>query len=219
MRVAIYARVSTRDKSQDVENQLHLLRDHAAQLGTLYKVFQDDESGKSSKRSGFKEMMLEAYQKRFDLVLFWKLDRFSREGTLATLEHLKKLDDYKVGFKSYSEPWLDTLGPFRDVVISLVATLAAQDLVKISENTKLALARKKAAGVKLGAPTKGQATIAEVLRLHGEGRSNGFIARKLKISPSTVAKYLPKPEPASASFSSTEIKLPQTLTKKALTLP
>ncbi|MBF9220715.1 recombinase family protein [Hymenobacter sp. BT662] len=130
-------------------------------MGTLYKVFQDDESGKSSKRRGFKELMLEAYQKRFGLVLFWKLDRFSREGTLATLEQLKKLDDYKAGSKSYSKPWFDTPGPFRDVVISLVSTLAAQDLVKISENTKLALARKKAAGVKLGAPTKSAAIIEQ----------------------------------------------------------
>jgi DNA invertase Pin-like site-specific DNA recombinase len=41
MRVAIYARVSTKDKGQDIENQLHQLRAFAAQHGTLYRVFTD----------------------------------------------------------------------------------------------------------------------------------------------------------------------------------
>jgi DNA invertase Pin-like site-specific DNA recombinase len=190
MRVAIYIRVSTRDKGQDADNQLHLLRDHAEQLGIIYKVFRDEQSAKTANRDQFQQMMLEAYQKRFDLLLFWKLDRFSREGTLATLKHLEKLDQYQVQFKSYSEPWLDTLGPFRDVVVSLVATLAKQDLVKISENTKLALARKKAQGVVLGAPKKGEAVIAKVRALKAEGKSNQAIATALKISPSTVAKYI-----------------------------
>ena len=38
MRVAIYARVSTRDKGQDPENQLHQLREFAERHGTIYKV-------------------------------------------------------------------------------------------------------------------------------------------------------------------------------------
>jgi DNA invertase Pin-like site-specific DNA recombinase len=35
------------------------------------------------------------------------------------------------------------------VIVSLLATIAAQDLIKISENTKAALAKKKAAGINL----------------------------------------------------------------------
>ncbi len=190
MRIAIYARVSTRDKGQDPEHQLHQLREFAERHGTIYKVFTEEVSGGKSDRTEFKQLLLEAYQKKFDLVVFWRLDRFSREGALPTLKYLKELRDHGVNYKSFTEPYLDSLGPFGDVVVSMLATIAAQDLIKVSENTKAALAKKKAAGVKLGAPSKGPAIVVQAQALKSEGKSNGFIARALGISPSTVAKYI-----------------------------
>jgi DNA invertase Pin-like site-specific DNA recombinase len=190
MRVAIYARVSTKDKGQDPENQLHQLRAFAERHGTVYKVFTEEVSGGKSERSEFKQLLLEAYQQQFDLVVFWRLDRFSREGALATLRYLKELKDHGVNYKSFTEPYLDSLGPFGDVIVSMLATIAAQDLIKISENTKAALAKKKATGMQLGAPSKSADLIAQVRRLKISGASNQAIARALKMSPSTVAKYL-----------------------------
>jgi DNA invertase Pin-like site-specific DNA recombinase len=190
MRVAIYARVSTRDKGQDPDNQVRQLRDFAEKHGTVYKVYIDQESGGKADRAEFKSLLLDAYQKKFDLVVFWRLDRFSREGALATLRYLKELKDYGVNYKSFTEPYLDSLGPFGDVIVSMLATIAAQDLIKISENTKAALARKKAAGIQLGAPMKSPAVIAKAQALKSIGKSNGAIARELGISPSTVAKYV-----------------------------
>jgi DNA invertase Pin-like site-specific DNA recombinase len=153
-------------------------------------VYTDQESGGKADRTAFKHLLLEAYQQKFDLVVFWRLDRFSREGALATLRYLKELKDQGVNYKSFTEPYLDSLGPFGDVIVSMLATIAAQDLIKISENTKAALAKKKAAGVRLGAPSKSAALIAQVQRLKASGASNQAIARTLQISPSTVAKYL-----------------------------
>ena len=190
MRVAIYARVSTRDKGQDPENQVHQLRAFAEQHGAIYKVFAEEVSGGKSDRMEFNQLLLEAYQKKFDLVVFWRLDRFSREGALLTPKYLKELRDHNVNYKSFTEPYLDSLRPFGDVIVSMLATIAAQDLIKISENTKAALAKKTAAGIKLGAPTKNLVITEQARILEGEGKSNGFIARFLKISPSTVAKYI-----------------------------
>ena len=190
MRVAIYARVSTKDKGQDTENQLHQLREFAERHGTVYKVYTDQESGGKADRAEFKTLLLEAYQQKFDLVVFWRLDRFSREGALATLRYLKELKDHGVNYKSFTEPYLDSLGPFGDVIVSMLATIAAQDLLKISENTKAALAKKKAAGVKLGTPSKSQEQIEQIRRLKGGGMSNYAIGKALKISASTVAKYV-----------------------------
>jgi DNA invertase Pin-like site-specific DNA recombinase len=190
MRVALYARVSTKDKGQDTENQLHQLRAFAEQHGIIYQVYTDQESGGKADRNAFKQLLLEAYQHKFDLVVFWRLDRFSREGALATLRYLKELNDQGVNYKSFTEPYLDSLGPFGDVIVSLLATIAAQDLLKISENTKAAVAKKKAAGVQLGAPSKSAAVVAQVRRLKASGASNQAIARALQLSPSTVAKYL-----------------------------
>lgn len=190
MRVAVYARVSTRDKGQDPEHQLHQLRAFAEQHGPIYKVFTEEVSGGKSDRTEFKHMLLEAYQKKFNLIVFWRLDRFSREGALPTLKYLKELRDHGVNYKSFTEPYLDSLGPFGDVIVSMLATIAAQDLIKVSENTKAALAKKKELGVKLGAPTKTPAVVAHAQDLKSKGYSNGLIARTLSISPSTVAKYI-----------------------------
>ena len=190
VKVAIYARVSTKDKGQDTANQLHQLREFAERHGTIYKVFTDQESGSKADRTEFKALLLEAYQQKFDLVVFWRLDRFSREGALSTLRYLKELKDHGVNYKSFTEPYLDSLGPFGDVIVSMLATIAAQDLIKISENTKAALAKKKAAGQKLGAPAKSAEVVAQVRRLKAGGASNYAIARALQMSASTVAKYL-----------------------------
>jgi DNA invertase Pin-like site-specific DNA recombinase len=190
VRVAIYARVSTKDKGQDTENQLHQLRAFAEQHGTIYQVYTDQESGGKAGRTEFKQLLLEAYQKKFDLVVFWRLDRFSREGALATLKYLKELKDHGVNYKSFTEPYLNSLGPFGDVIVSMLATIAAQDLIKISENTKAALAKKKAAGIKLGTPGKSQAQIEQIRRLKGGGMSNYTIAKSMGMSASTVAKYI-----------------------------
>ena len=122
-------------------------------------MFTEEVSGGKSDRTEFKQLLLDAYQKKFDLVVFWRLDRFSREGALPTLKYLKELRDHGVNYKSFTEPYLDSLGPFSDVIVSMLATIAAQDLVKISENTKSALAKKRATGIKLGAPTKSTAIV------------------------------------------------------------
>src|ERR1039458_2770273 len=119
-RVAIVARVST-DK-QEYENQLLQLREFAAQQNwTIVSEFCDVVTASGKKvRKAFDAMMLAASQKRFDVVLFWSLDRFSREGTLPTLQYLQLLDSCSVAYRSFTESWLDSLGPFKDVVLALL---------------------------------------------------------------------------------------------------
>ena len=81
MNAAIYARVSTMDKGQTNENQLRELRAFAERLGyTIYKDYCDQDSGGSAERPQFQQLFTDAHQRRFDVVLFWSLDRFSREG-------------------------------------------------------------------------------------------------------------------------------------------
>jgi DNA invertase Pin-like site-specific DNA recombinase len=57
----------------------------------------------------------------------------------------------------------------------MLATIAAQDSIKISENTKAALAKKKATGMQLGAPTKSAVSIDQVRRLKaGDASSQAY---------------------------------------------
>jgi DNA invertase Pin-like site-specific DNA recombinase len=64
-----------------------------------------------------------------------KLDRFSREGALETLTYLQKLTQYGVGYRSFTEQYLDSCGMFREAVISILAVIAKQERVRLSERT------------------------------------------------------------------------------------
>jgi|GEM_PF-2015409 len=90
MKVAVYARVSTKDKGQDTENQLAQLREFATKQGwTIYREYVDHESGAKTDRPEFRQMFEDASRRKFDLLLFWALDRLSREGALKTVQHLQ----------------------------------------------------------------------------------------------------------------------------------
>lgn len=191
MKVAIYARVSTKDKGQSVDNQLPDLRAYAVAHGyTVYKEYTEEESGGTANREQFKQLFADAHKRRFDLVLFWSLDRFSREGALPTLQHLNLLESYGVGYKSYTEQYLDSTGIFKEAVVSILAIVAKQERVRLSERTKAGLARTKTKGTKLGKPGKTQTDIEQIRWLKGGGTSNYAIGKTLGISATTVAKYL-----------------------------
>jgi len=188
MNIAIYARVST-DK-QDTENQLVQLREFAAMQGwKVTREYTDYESGSKSDRAEFQQMFADASRRKFDLVLFWALDRLSREGVLETLQHLNRLTSYGVGFRSFTEQFFDSCGIFKDAVIAIMATLAKQERIKRSERTKAGLARVKAAGKALGRPARlnGHHT-AEIARLRSQGLSLRAVGRQLGISEGSVRR-------------------------------
>jgi len=153
MRVAIYNRVST--ARQDPENQAAQLREFAQRQGwQLCHEYTDVVSGMKDERQRpqFRKLMEAASRREFDLVLFWALDRFSREGVLPTLHHLERLDGYGVAWRSYTEQYLDSTGMFKDAVISIMATIAKQENLRRSERVRAGLARAKRQGVRLGRP-------------------------------------------------------------------
>src|SRR5260370_33778711 len=144
--VAIYARVSTKDRGQENENQLVQLRGFAASQGwPVFAEYVDHESGSHDDRPQFKQMFSDASKRRFDTLIFWSLDRMSREGVLQTLQHLQRLTGYGVGYRSFTELYLDSCGIFKDAVISILAVVARQERIRISERTKagISIARSK----------------------------------------------------------------------------
>src|SRR6266566_6158443 len=188
-RVAIYARVSTKDR-QEVENQLRQLREFASSQGwTVYREFIDHETGSTDDRAEFQAMFRDASQRKFGVLLFWALDRLSREGVLETLQHLNRLTAYGIAWRSFTEQFFDSCGPFRDAVIAIMATLAKQERVRRSERTKAGLARVRAAGKALGRPARlnGQHT-AEITRLRAQGLSLRAVGRELGISEGSVRR-------------------------------
>jgi len=190
MNVAVYLRVST-DK-QDCENQAVQLREFATKQGwQIIREYKDSgESGANSDRAALKQMFEDARRRKFDLLLFWALDRLSREGVLPTLRYLETLTSYGVDWRSYTEQFFDSCGPFRDAVIAIMATLAKQERIRRSERTKAGLAIAKARGKTLGRPKTLTATPRDVKRLRASGHSFRAAARKLGISLRSVQRLV-----------------------------
>ena len=200
IRVAIYARVSTDDRGQDPLNQQLQLREFASRHGWIVvREYMDQASAASSEREGFKRLWVDIARRRFDLLLFWSLDRFTREGTFKTLFYLKRLSDAGVAFKSYSEPYIDSLGVFSDAIVGIIAAIAQQERQRISERTKAGLARVKKQGKRLGRPRL-QIDLADVKRLQGMGKSLRAIAKEIGVSPALVCNRLASDKLPSKDF-------------------
>ena len=171
MRCAIYSRVSTRDKGQDVENQVFQLRQFAATQGwEVYREYVDQKSGGTSDRDEFQALFQDASQRKFDVVLFWSLDRFSREGAVETLGHLTRLSNYRVAYRSLTEQSLDSTGLWKDAILAILATIAKQERIRLSERVKAGLERARRSGKKLGGP-RCVVDVGEVRALRAAGKS------------------------------------------------
>jgi DNA invertase Pin-like site-specific DNA recombinase len=203
MRAAIYARVSLEDGRQTVENQRQQLSEFCARMGwSVVAEFHDAKSGKSLERPGFKRMMDAASKREFDVLIFWDLSRLSRGGVMEVLTVLKQLNAWGVGYRSLQEAYLDSLGPFGDVVVALLASIAKLEREKITERTLAGLARARRAGRIGGRPRAEEdfKLLANVRKLRGEGQSIRAIASKLGISPTTTAKLLRRQNAETVGF-------------------
>jgi DNA invertase Pin-like site-specific DNA recombinase len=174
-----------RAQKQETLNQRLALEKHALARGWgVSKVYEEHASAGSGKeRPVFRELMEDARKSKFQTVLFWSLDRFSREGTVETLVHLRTLDRYGVGFCSYQEQYIDSAGPFREALIGIIAALAKMERDRQSERVKAGLDRRKAQGKHVGRvprcvdidrlrlAVKAELSLSQVARMFGVGRS------------------------------------------------
>jgi DNA invertase Pin-like site-specific DNA recombinase len=190
MKVALYARVSTKDKGQDTENQLEQLRKFAeSQNWPIVREYVDKATGKRSDREQFQQMFEAASRREFDLVLFWSLDRFSREGVLETLNHLQRLQSYGVGYRSFTEQYLDSCGVFKDAVLSILATIAKQERIRISERVTAGLAKARKAG-RIGGRPRLVVDRDQATKLFDEGMTQREIADEMGISLASTNRIL-----------------------------
>lgn len=201
-RCVLYARVSTKERPadnirgsrQDPENQLRELRDYAnSQNWAIHKEYVDKISGDvEGKDRPELSKLLEAarsYRPSFTIVLIWSIDRLGRGGVLQIHQLLDTFTRHGIKYKSLQEPYLDTLGPFGEVVISLLACLARQEKLRLSERIRAGLANARAKGRKLGPKVK-EVDDVSLRKLVAAGASLTDLSRVLSISRATAARRL-----------------------------
>jgi DNA invertase Pin-like site-specific DNA recombinase len=152
--VALYARVSLDEtdrenkRFQDPETQLSSLREYSNVMNyDIVEEYIDRMSGANPARPRFREMMRDAMLRRFQGILVWKLDRFSREGIISTMSYIKQLKERGIWLKSMTETWLDTSQEgMTDVILAIMSWASAEERKNISDRTKAGIARRRAIG-------------------------------------------------------------------------
>jgi DNA invertase Pin-like site-specific DNA recombinase len=152
IKIGIYVRVSTNE--QNPESQLIALRKFAEAIGGEVVIeYIDYMSGSSPVRKKFLCALADAEAHVYQLLLFWALDRFSREGISNTLGYLQRLQRSGVAVKSMQEAWLDTRDKgLSELLLAIFSWVASQERQRISSRVMMGLQRVRNEGRKLGRP-------------------------------------------------------------------
>jgi DNA invertase Pin-like site-specific DNA recombinase len=185
VRAAIYARVSTLHGGQDPTLQTRELKEYCERRGwQVFDCYVDNGfSGKKDSRPELNRMMQDAHERRFDVVVVGRFDRFARSVS-HLLRALDTFNSLGVQFVSLSEQ-VDTSTPTGKMVFTVLGAVAELERNLIVERVRAGLRHARAKGKHLGRPKK-FVDAAEVRLLRAAGESWRTIARKTGVSVGTV---------------------------------
>jgi DNA invertase Pin-like site-specific DNA recombinase len=174
-RAALYTRVSTSEQSTKAQESE--LKAYAANRGWVVKqIYSDTISGAKDNRPALQELMAACRQRKIDVVLVWKFDRFARSlrHLVTALEEFKRL---RVDFISATEG-VDTTIPSGELVFQIFGAIAQFERALISERVKAGLAEAKRMGKQLGRPAIKKLSKPEIAKIRA-ARRKGVTLRKL----------------------------------------
>jgi len=173
MIVGLYARVSTKDKEQNPENQLMRLREYCKARGLEFREYVDFASGAKKDRPGLKAIMNDLDQ--LDGILVLRLDRFGR-SLQNLLENLNVIRAQGKFFEAIDQGLKisEKRDPMNDCMLAILEAAAEFERELISERVRggMAIARKE--NRKIGRPEileKKGMDISRITELRESGKS------------------------------------------------
>jgi DNA invertase Pin-like site-specific DNA recombinase len=187
MRVGIYARVSTKDQSCQL--QIRDLRAYCAARGfDLVREYVDvGQSGAKDSRPELNILMDDARKRQFDALVVWRFDRFAR-STKHLLTALEEFRSLGIQFISYQEN-IDTSSALGQAMFTIVSAVAQLERDIIRERVNAGICNARANGKRLGRPSV-MASVDRILELRAQGHSLQQIATELGIGYGTVRARL-----------------------------
>ena len=154
LKVTYYARVSTDKYEQlnSLENQVSYYEEFIKSNTnwTFVEGYIDEGiTGTSTqKRDSFKRMIRDAQNKKFNLIITKEISRFARD-TLDSIQYTRKLLEYGVGvFFQYDH--INTFNPDCELRLTIMASIAQEEVRKLSERVKFGFQRSIEKGNVLG---------------------------------------------------------------------
>ncbi len=207
-RVAVYARVSTEEEGQknSQENQksyfLQMIREHPN--WELYRIYADEGVSGTvlGKRPAFLQMLQDARERRFDLILTKEVSRFAR-NTVDTLSVTRELRQNGVRILFVGDG-IDTFSGDGEFRLAIMASVAQEESRKISERVRFGIYRQMEQGFVFARSVYGyhlengvltlNETEAQVVRRIFSMAANGYncaqIARILCTDSAPKGKYI-----------------------------
>jgi len=186
--VALYARVSTLN-NQDPEMQLAELREYAGRRGwQIVEEFTDQGvSGSKESRPALNRLMADAYRRRFDAVLVWKIDRFGR-SLKHLINSLAELAALGVAFISLRDN-LDLSTPSGRLMFQIIGAMAEFERALIQERVRAGIRNAKAKGTRIGRP-RVFVDATRIATLRAQGLSWSQIVSVMGIGKGTAQRAL-----------------------------
>lgn len=137
---AIYARVSSPRQMQNysLDEQVRICRERCELMGWKVRyIFREVMTAKSTDRPMFRKMMEKAKQGKFDVLVFWRLDRLCR-SLIDAIRVEKELREYGVALHSVTEQ-IDTTTPVGRFNFRNLASAAELERELIKERTRMGM--------------------------------------------------------------------------------
>jgi site-specific DNA recombinase len=154
LRVAYYARVSTDKYEQlnSLENQVNYFEEMIREKENWEFIdgyVDEGISGTSTnKRDSFNRMIKDAKEKKFDLIVTKEVSRFARD-TLDSIKNTRELLKDGVGVY-FTNDNINTLDPDSELRLTIMTSLAQEEVRKLSERVKFGFRRSIKSGRVLG---------------------------------------------------------------------
>ncbi|MEL4306459.1 recombinase family protein [Methanococcoides sp. LMO-2] len=188
-KVAIYIRTSTDKQKESIELQTEELTKYCQLKGyEIYNNYVDfGYSGKNTDRPAFNLLMEDAKDKKFDVVLTTKIDRFAR-SILDLLVTVEKLKEYEIDYAATDQP-IDTSSAMGTLTLQIMASFAEFERKIINERMKAGREAAEKNGKICHRPRK-EISRKKLEELVGKGLSANACGKFFGVTASTITHRL-----------------------------
>lgn len=184
MRVALYARVSTKEQST-LPMQMKAVKTLARQRNWSVTMAVSEIASGRATRPERETIMIAARRRKIDAIAVWKVDRWGRNlsDLISTLEELSLLG---VSLVSATESF-DMTSPAGKAMVSMLSVFSNFERDILGERIKAGI---RASKKKHGRPRTALRHASKVRKLYEDGMTKAAIARKLGIGRTSVIRIL-----------------------------